>query len=511
MPRVYVKKLLKHDETTIQSALKEIREGEKINTIAKKYNIPRGTLRGRIEKETSLKKYFLKAAAIFHGFSYTAARQLAYEYAVSLKSKGQISYIPPSWKGTVSGQKGSASKDWMLSFMRRHPDLSLRKPQATSLGRATAFNEHNVSMFFTKLKDVIERFNINPENIWNMDETALTTVQKPVAVIAQRGVRNIGSITSAERGVLVTLALAVSATGVYHFLTSAGFGADGAANASGWMQAEQFTKFLVHFKRFAHPSVEVPVLLILDNHESHLTIAGLDFCKENGIIVLSLPPHTSHKLQPLDKGVFGPIKRHFNAACDNWMRLPMNAAKTITMHDIPGIAQEPIQKGASILNIQAGFRVTGIFPLNDSIFTEEDFLPSEVTNRSPEDSLPVTDEVPNVEQEMANHVETEDQENDVVNLDSLIENVRPFPKAAPRKISNRGRKRRKCAILTDSEEMEALRLEQETAAQNKLRKTKASSERVKRKILREANKSKTSQASSSDTKRGRGRPRKTDC
>lgn len=201
-------------------------------------------------------------------------------------------------------------------------------------------------------------------------------------------------MTSGERGILVTLALAVSASGVClppfyvfprrkfnsAFLAAAGDGADGAANPSGWMSGEQFQEFLKHFARHSRPSVGSPVLLIMDNHESHVNIAGIDFCKENGIIILTLPPHTSHKLQPLDISVFGPIKRYFNAACDNWMRLPLHATKTITIYDISGIAREPIKQGASINNIQSGFRKSGIWPFNDQNFSEIDFLPAAVTD-----------------------------------------------------------------------------------------------------------------------------------
>jgi hypothetical protein len=46
------------------------------------------------------------------------------------------------------------------------------------------------------------------------------------------------------------------------------------------------------------------VLLLMDNHESHVLIAA----RENGIILLTFPPHTSHKLQPLERCVFGPFK-----------------------------------------------------------------------------------------------------------------------------------------------------------------------------------------------------------
>ena len=49
-------------------------------------------------------------------------------------------------------------------------------------------------------------------------------------------------------------------------------------------------------------------LLILDNDESHTTAEFRDFCKEHNIILLWMPPNTSHLLQPMDVGCFGPLK-----------------------------------------------------------------------------------------------------------------------------------------------------------------------------------------------------------
>lgn len=46
-----------------------------------------------------------------------------------------------------------------------------------------------------------------------MDETGVTTVHKPDKVVAQRGHKQVGSLTSGERGTLVTVACAVSAIG----------------------------------------------------------------------------------------------------------------------------------------------------------------------------------------------------------------------------------------------------------------------------------------------------------
>jgi len=63
------------------------------------------------------------------------------------------------------------------------------------------------------------------------------------------------------------------------------------------------------------------VLVLLDNHESHLYLPVIDFCKDNGIVLLSFSPHCSHKLQPLDRSVYGPFKKFVNREMDQWMTM----------------------------------------------------------------------------------------------------------------------------------------------------------------------------------------------
>lgn len=41
-----------------------------------------------------------------------------------------------------------AGEVWLKLFMQRHPNLSLRLPQATGTARATSFNKSNVDAFF---------------------------------------------------------------------------------------------------------------------------------------------------------------------------------------------------------------------------------------------------------------------------------------------------------------------------------------------------------------------------
>ncbi|XP_072395093.1 uncharacterized protein [Diabrotica undecimpunctata] len=91
------------------------------------------------------------------------------------------------------------------------------------------------------------------------------------------------------------------------------------AAPSGWMTAELFEQWMIHFVKHTNPTKESPILLIMDNHESHVSLASIKFAKENNRILLTLPPHTSHRLQPLDKAVLGPLKKYYSHGCQNWL------------------------------------------------------------------------------------------------------------------------------------------------------------------------------------------------
>ena len=107
---------------------------------------------------------------------------------------------------------GMAGRKWLKHFLTRNK-LSMRKPELTSLNRATAFNPVTTGKFFDNLESVLKQYQFSANDIYNADETGVRTVQTPNYIIDKKGKKQIGSLVSAEKGELVTLVCAVSATG----------------------------------------------------------------------------------------------------------------------------------------------------------------------------------------------------------------------------------------------------------------------------------------------------------
>ena len=108
-----------------------------------------------------------------------------------------------------------AGKDWLAAFLKRHPELSIRQPEATSLNRATGFNKVYVNRFFNLLKFILEKNLITPNIFYNVHETGITCVQKPGKVIAKNDTKQVGRITSVERGKTVTAVCSMNVIGNY--------------------------------------------------------------------------------------------------------------------------------------------------------------------------------------------------------------------------------------------------------------------------------------------------------
>lgn len=212
-------------------------------------------------------------------------------------------------------------------------------------------------------------------------------------VLALRGKRQIGCVTSAERGILTTAAICMSATG--HYIPpmlifprvrmteqlKKGAPPDSlfSCNPTGWMNANEFCKWFDHFVQHTRPTAENPVLLLLDGHSSHTkNLAFVEKARSSNVTVISFPPHCTHKLQPLDVSYMASLKSHFSKAVESFMK--SNPGKTVTINDVSELFGKAFLASATSTTAINGFMKTGIVPLNRFVFGEDDFAAADVSD-----------------------------------------------------------------------------------------------------------------------------------
>ena len=90
---------------------------------------------------------------------------------------------------------------------------------------------------------------------------------------------------------------------------------------NGWTTNEIGLDWIKHFDIHTKArTVGVYRLLVLDGHESHQSTEFEIYCKDNSIITLCMPPHSSHLLQPLDVGCFSPLKKAYGKEIESMIR-----------------------------------------------------------------------------------------------------------------------------------------------------------------------------------------------
>lgn len=227
MPRTkYVRKSTRSSwsEENMKRAVKSVNEKSvKIRQAAKMFGVPYGTLQDRLKGRFSAKKYklgrksvfsvqqeselashIISLSKVFYGLTAKSIREQAYEFA-------EVNHI----KHNFNKQQRACGKDWLYSFMHRNPSLSFRKPEATSLSRVVAFNKAEVTIFFDNLEKLYSQHRFEAHRVFNVDETGISNVHNPSRIVAKKGQKQVGALTSGERGQLVTVVCAMSAAGYY--------------------------------------------------------------------------------------------------------------------------------------------------------------------------------------------------------------------------------------------------------------------------------------------------------
>ena len=143
----------------------------------------------------------------------------------------------------------------------------------------------------------------------------------------------------------------------------------------GWTDQELFMFWLKHFLTHAVPARPYP--LLLDGHSSHFELSSIQLAEKEGIIILCLPPHTTHESQSLDCGVFGPLKKQWTQVCHDFQQA--NKGAVISKYSFSRLFSQAWLQAFSAHNIVAGFHKCGVYPFNRNVI---EILDDDTANES---------------------------------------------------------------------------------------------------------------------------------
>ena len=264
-----------------------------------------------------------------------------------------------------------------------------------------AVNEVTMKQYFDLLEDTLTQNNLlnHPARIYNVDETRMPLDPKSPNIITKKGVKKVRNRTSGRKGQITVVACGNAAGQVIppmvifeakklnHAWTANEIpGTRYGLSDKGWITTVLFEGWLTeHFLDYAVP--QRPLFLLLDGHSTHYQPEVIRLAREKKIIILCLPPHTTHETQPLDCDVFSPLKSHWSAVCHDFTRL--NPGKVITKFNFNRLFSQAWLKAVVPANIMAGFKTCGVYPFNRSAikvpFCDTEVDTSTISNKDAND------------------------------------------------------------------------------------------------------------------------------
>lgn len=366
------------DEKSITAACQAVREGKlSQRRAAEVYGIPRSTLgdhcRGKVlpgarcgtpkyltdAEESELVRFLVRCAEI----GYPKSRKCVIALVQTVCNK--------------KGLKVTVSHGWWESFSRRHA-MVVRIPAKVSVARAKASDPVVISTYFDMYEKVLVEYDLfdKPNQIFNMDETGMPLEHRPTKVVIKKGMKHPCCVTSGKK-TNITVVGCVNAGGhcippmviwnvkTMHSDMAAGEvrGTLHAFSSNGWIDQELFDIWFNNLFLLYAPSVR-PLLLLMDGHSTHYCPETIRAAAKQKVILFTLPPNTTHICQPLDKGVFGPLKARYFDLCQEYMA--KNPGKVVSRFSFSSILKKAWYSSLTMENIQSGFETTGIYPMDRS-------------------------------------------------------------------------------------------------------------------------------------------------
>ncbi len=290
---------------------------------------------------------------------------------------------------------------WAQRFVERRPELKTRFSRGYDFQRALCEDADALIAWFRLVENMRAKYGIQDCDLYNFDETgfAMGVIGGTIVVTGserrgrrkkvQPGNREWSTAINCISGDGYSLPPFLLVKGSVHlanWYTESNIPHDWVIKPTpnGWTDHDTGVDWLRHFNHHTRSrSVGANRMIVLDSHESHVSADFEAYCKDHNIITISLPPHSSHLTQPLDVGIFSPLKRAYGAEINLFIRAHVNH---ITKVEFLSAYHTAYNKVISKKNIAGGFRGAGLIPHNpEAVISKLD-----VKLHTPEGSRPAS-------------------------------------------------------------------------------------------------------------------------
>ena len=264
-------------------------------------------------------------------------------------------------------------------------------------------NKQEVDAWFRLYEQILrdtgimdEYGDVDGSRVWNVDETGFSDVPDEVKVVSFKYMKP-WRIVPHEHGTLSTVLTYVNAAGeclepmVIHkgqrlnpeWSQFAHRGVEVRASDTGYIKGHLFDDYAQIFVKWLRDNGRLENgkkhVVLLDGHNSHIfNINFIEYMVQSGIEVLAIPAHTSHEIQPLDGAPFANLKtKWFEALAGYYGR---NYGKLLPKTIWFTVFNQAWYATMNKRNIIAGFKMTGMVPVNRAKIPDKALAPSETTD-----------------------------------------------------------------------------------------------------------------------------------
>ena len=261
----------------------------------------------------------------------------------------------------------------MTNFVRRKSELKSWLTRQRDHQRVLCSDPGLFGPWFNLVQNVKTKYGILDEDTYNFDETGFTIgVGNRVKVVTASETRTepIGEQQGDREWVTFITGINAMGWAIAPYLIFKAKNHDASwyhdlkpywrigISDNGWTTNIVGITWLKHFiEQIKERRVGAYVLLIIDGHESHKSLALQNLCEENKFITLCMLPHSSHVLQPLDVGCFAPLKWAYSKKI---RVLATDHANRIDKKALIASFAKVFEPAFSKENIQSIFRATGL-------------------------------------------------------------------------------------------------------------------------------------------------------